>query len=344
MSSRRRAFGRGASFAIALGALNTLPRRASVRGASSWDGWPLFESDSGHAPVLVEPILELLNPRPGQVVLDGTVGLGGHAAVLLPRLRPGGRYIGLDLDERMLAHAAERLAAPEHVRLDLVKSNYAEFPVVLEQLGLERVDAALLDLGVNTAQLDDAARGFSFQQDGPLDMRFDAAQARTALDLVNRLSESELADLFYEFGQEGASRKIAKRICQVRHEGRITTTRVLAAAVESVFSSGAVRQVGKVHPATRVFQALRVAVNREFENLDQFLSRILDFLSPNGTFAVISFHSLEDGRVKSFLRQAKADGRMEELTRRPLQADDEERRCNPRSRSAKLRAGRKIEG
>jgi 16S rRNA (cytosine1402-N4)-methyltransferase len=284
-----------------------------------------------------------LEPRPGDVVVDGTVGLGGHAAALLPRIMPGGRYVGLDLDAAMLATARTRLADWGPPDLELVQANYAEFPAVLTRLGLNGVDQMLLDLGVNSAQLADPLRGFSFEQDGPLDMRFDVGQATRALDLVNALSERELADLFYENAQEMASRKIAKRICQVRHEGRITTTLALARAVESALGTGGGGH-GKIHPATRVFQALRIAVNLELENLQGFLKHVAAYLKPHGRLAVISFHSLEDGIVKRFMREAKGARTFAELTSRPVIADAEERRRNRRSRSAKLRVARRIEG
>jgi 16S rRNA (cytosine1402-N4)-methyltransferase len=290
-----------------------------------------------HEPVLVAPLLRLLDPQPGQIVLDGTVGLGGHAAALLPRLLPGGRYIGLDVDAEMLAVARTNLAnfPPEAVRL--AAANYADFARELTAAGVTQVDHVLLDLGVNSAQIDDAGRGFSFDRDGPLDMRFDRNQRRQALDLVNALPESELADLFYEYGQEGQSRKIAKRICEVRHSGRITTTRALAAAVESAGGPG-----GRIHPATRVFQALRIAVNRELDNLEAFLREVTAWVRPGGRLAVISFHSLEDSIVKTFLRAAKAAGTFTELTKRPVIAEPEERGRNPRSRSAKLRVAERL--
>jgi 16S rRNA (cytosine1402-N4)-methyltransferase len=289
-----------------------------------------------HQPVLVAPLLELLEPSPGQVVLDGTVGLGGHAAALLPRILPGGRYIGIDQDEQMLVAARQRLDPLGGDALQLFAASYADFPAVLAHAGLSEVDHMLLDLGVNSAQLADAQRGFSFDRDGPLDMRFDQGQQTRALDLVNGLSERELSDLFYFNAQEPQSRKIARRICQVRHAGRITTTAALARAVESVVGGG-----GKIHPATRVFQALRIAVNQELDNLRQFLEQAAEHLKPSGRLAVISFHSLEDGLVKQFMRAAKAAGTLEELTKRPLIAEPAEREANPRSRSAKLRVAQR---
>ncbi|MGD8453112.1 MAG: 16S rRNA (cytosine(1402)-N(4))-methyltransferase RsmH [Phycisphaerae bacterium] len=291
-----------------------------------------------HQPVLLGPVLELLDPRPGMVILDGTVGLGGHAAALAPRIMPDGRYIGLDLDPEMLAEARPRLEESGVKEVELVHASYAEFPEVLKALRLQRVDELFLDLGVNSAQLADPARGFSFEHDGPLDMRFDRQQSGEALELVNGLSERELADLFYRFGQEGLSRRIARRICQVRHEGRIRTTRVLARAVESALAkTGEVG--GRIHPATRVFQALRVAVNHELENLELFLGHARDFLAPGGKLAIIAFHSLEDAIVKRFLREAKDE--FQELTSRPVVADSRERKSNPRSRSAKLRVAQR---
>lgn len=282
-----------------------------------------------------------MSPLPGQVVLDGTVGLGGHAAAIVPRILPGGHYIGLDIDAEMLTLARERLAElGEAVVLE--QASYAEFPDVLGRLGVPQVDHLFIDLGLNSAQVDDPARGFSFDREGPLDMRFDRRQRQQALDLVNRLSEAELADLFYGYGQEGQSRKVARRICQVRHEMRILTTRALAQAVESAYGMTGDSHAGRTHPATRVFQALRIAVNRELDNLTAFLGRAAAAIRPGGTLAVISFHSGEDALVKRFLRAAGAAGHFEELTRRPEVADAHERDRNPRSRSAKLRVARRL--
>lgn len=299
-------------------------------------------SRHGHEPVLAEPLVRLLEPQPGQVVLDGTVGLGGHAAVLIPRISPGGRYVGIDLDQAMVAAARERLADAPVGMLQLFAGNFAEFPDYLQRSGLARVDHMLLDLGVNSAQLDDAGRGFSFDRDGPLDMRFDRQQKQQAVDLVNGMTERDLADLFYQLGQEGLSRKIARRICQARHGARIRTTEMLARVVESAVSGAGVRPRGRIHPATRVFQALRIAVNRELENLERFLDQVAAHLRPGGRLAVVSFHSLEDGIVKRFLRAAKVAGTLQELTKRPVIAAATERAANPRSRSAKLRVAERL--
>ncbi|MBK9119637.1 MAG: 16S rRNA (cytosine(1402)-N(4))-methyltransferase RsmH [Phycisphaerales bacterium] len=291
-----------------------------------------------HEPVLLTAVLQHIDPQPGDVILDGTVGLGGHATALLPRIQPGGRYIGLDLDPLMLAQARERLVEWLDRGLSLHHANYADFPTVLAECGLSEVRHMLLDLGANSAQFEDAGRGFSFDRDGPLDMRFDPGGDVRALDLVNRLSEAELADLFWRNGQESASRRIAKRICQVRHSGRITTTLALAGAVASAGAGE-----GKTHPATRVFQALRIAVNRELENVERCLSAVTEHLRPGGRLVVISFHSLEDALVKTFLRAARQAGTFEELTKRPVIADTAERRANPRSRSAKMRAAARMD-
>ena len=286
--------------------------------------------------------MELTAPRPGDVVFDGTVGLGGHAEALIPLISPGGKYIGVDIDGEMLALAEERLGTPTGCELHLFRGNYADLPEWLAQAGVDRADHLLLDLGINSAQLDDPMRGFSFDNDGPLDMRFSRDQKEQALDLVNRLEERDLADLFYQFGQEGNSRRIAKRICQVRRSGRIRTTKLLASAVESVFSGGRVAARGKTNPSTRVFQALRVAVNRELENLDRFLTLTPQCMRAGGKLAVISFHSLEDVRVKRFIRGEGKDA-LREITKRPVTAAPAEQRRNPRSRSAKLRVAERLE-
>lgn len=311
-----------------------------MRAAGVWEADVVLVPHE-HRPVLLDAVVRLLAPTPGQVVLDGTVGLGGHAAALWPLTQPGGRYIGLDLDEAMLAEARARLASVGGGGLSLYQANFADFPEVLAREGLTGVDHVLLDLGVNSAQLADAGRGFSLERDGPLDMRFDRRAERCALDLVNRLSERELSDLFYENAQESNSRRIARRICQVRHEGRITTTLALARAVASAMPGSG--RPGRLHPATRVFQALRIAVNDELGNLRRFLAQVVESLRAGGRLAVISFHSLEDGIVKQFLRTERAAGRMEEITRRPVVAEAGERESNPRSRSAKLRVAQRVE-
>lgn len=299
---------------------------------------PEFQPE--HQPVLVAELLELLAPQPGMIVLDGTVGLGGHARALIERILPGGRYLGLDVDAEMLEVARRRLSAFEAPSLQLSHMNYADFPRALDSANVQQVDLMLLDLGANSAHFDDPSRGFSFDQEGPLDMRFDRQQSRQAADLINRLSETELADLFYHFGQETMSRRIAKRICQARHTARIKTTRVLARTIEAAAPRSG---PGRIHPATRVFQALRVAVNAEFDNLEKFLQAAPPRLRAGGKLAIISFHSLEDGIVKRAFREARQAGLLEEITKRPVIAGQAEREQNPRARSAKLRVARRID-
>lgn len=314
--------------------------------AAAWDKRTncVSEQTPHHIPVLEQEVLEHLALAPGLTLLDGTVGLGGHAVAALPHLAPGGRLIGLDWDMDMVAHARHALAAAsrdgDSVEVVCEQANYSEFPDVLKRHGIECVDRMLLDLGVNSAQLSDPARGFAFDHDGPLDMRFNPDWGEPALDLINRLPEAELADLFYNFGQESGSRRIAKKICQVRHHGRITTTQALAAAVSNALNAGG----GKTHPATRVFQALRIAVNRELDNLDRFLEQIPSWLAPNGRVALISFHSLEDGAVKRFFKAQKAAGVLRELTKRPITPTPRELKRNARARSAKLRIAERLPG
>jgi 16S rRNA (cytosine1402-N4)-methyltransferase len=264
------------------------------------------------------------------VLLDCTLGGGGHSALLLaahPRLR----VIGLDRDPAARAAAAERLA-PYGDRVTIEAANFAGFRPPVPLVGV------LADLGVSSPQLDEPARGFSFRAAGPLDMRMDPGAGETAAELIDRLDESDLADLIYRYGEERLSRRIARRLVAERPwAGSGRTTADLAYAVAGCFPPRARR--GRIHPATRTFQALRIAVNDELGAVDQLLRHAPDWLLPGGLLAVISFHSLEDRRVKTaFL----GDPRLERLSRRPLVAGEEEQRANPRSRSAKLRVARRL--
>ncbi len=298
-----------------------------------------------HIPVLTPQVLALLQPRPGQVCLDCTVGRAGHAAAIIPRLAPGGRYIGLDVDPANIAYAQERLASAP-ICIDLVQANFATAPQVLRQLGVNRVDLLLADLGFSSAQMADPTRGLSFAAEGPLDMRLDPTLTTTAADLVNRLPEPELADLIYRFGEERLSRKIARKIAETRRRYPITTTAALAELIRQAYGSRG-RHAGPRHridPATRTFMALRIAVNDELGSLQRLLDALPQLLRPSGVAVVISFHSLEDRLVKhSFARFHRARC-AERLTPKPLRADPAERQANPRSRSAKLRAIRWLEG
>jgi 16S rRNA (cytosine1402-N4)-methyltransferase len=283
---------------------------------------------AGHASVLLAESLELLAVRPGGLYVDGTLGLGGHAAAILERSAPDGRLLGLDKDTDALERAAERLR-PFADRARLLHADYREIPRVL---GDERADGILLDLGTSSLQLDTPARGFSFRAEGPLDMRMDTRGGETAADVVNRAREADLADLIYRFGEERASRRIARAIVAARRQARIRTTTELAAIVRRA----AGRSRPGLDPATRTFQALRIHVNRELERLGPALGSIAECLAPRGRMAVIAFHSLEDREVKQTFRALGTQG-FSVLTRRPTRPGPEEVNANPRSRSARLR-------
>lgn len=289
-----------------------------------------MESDAGHVPVLLEETLELLAVRPGGLWVDGTLGLGGHAEALLRASAPDGRLLGLDRDQEALERARLRLA-PFGERVRLEHADYREIP---ERLGAERASGILLDLGVSSLQLDDAERGFSFQREGPLDMRMDRAARGTAAELVNRLRESELADLIHELGQEPFSRRIARAIVREREAQPIQTTTRLAEIVRRAAPRS--RRPG-FHPATRTFQALRIRTNRELDGLGEAIERAAACLRGGGRLVVIAFHSLEDRASKLALRGLAGRG-FSLLTRKPLRPGDAELRRNPRARSARLRA------
>ncbi len=298
-------------------------------------------------------VLALLAPRHGETVIDGTLGGGGHARLILEASAPDGRLVGLDRDPQALRRAGERLAAFGD-RLILRHANFSAVDRVTQELGVAAVDGILLDLGVSSFQLDEAARGFSFRGDAPLDMRMDPTTGETAADVVNGCSVEELERIFREYGEERWARRIARRIERVRSQTPLTTTLQLAELVRETVPGGFVP--ARIHPATRVFQALRIYVNRELEHLPLGLSRGLDLLKPGGRLVVISFHSLEDRIVKNFF-QEEARGcicpprlpvctcghvpRIELLTRKGIRAGEAETAANPRARSAILRAVRR---
>jgi len=283
----------------------------------------------GHASVLLTESLELLAVRPGGLYVDGTVGPGGHAAAILERSGPSGRLLGLDRDAEVLEGAGQRLL-PFGGRARLAHADYREIPRLLAG---ERADGVLLDLGLSSVHLDTPERGFSFRTEGPLDMRMDRSGGETAADLVNRMSEPDLADLIYRFGEDRASRRIARAIVSARRQARIRTTTELADIVRR--AAGRSRRPG-LDPATRTFQALRIGVNRELEGLGPALSAIAGCLAPRGRLAVIAFQSLEDREVKHTFRELAREGFVL-LTRRPLRPSDAETARNPRARSARLR-------
>lgn len=302
-----------------------------------------------HVPVLLEEVLQLLAGPNVRTVVDATLGGGGHSEAFLERFPDIGLLVGLDRDEEAVQRAAQRLTRFGD-RVKTVKSHFADMGEVLDTMGVGKVDAVLMDLGVSSFQLEDGARGFSFQKDGPLDMRMDKSFHTSARDLVNGYSQQELTSIFWEYGEESAAKKIAKAIVHARSISPITTTLQLAGVIES-----AAPRHGKpgIHPATRVFQAIRIAVNGELDRLKEAVETAVDRLNPGGRLAVISFHSLEDRIVKNAFADMAGRcicppslpvcvcGRIERvriLTKKPVQPGDEEVSQNPRARSAKLRA------
>jgi 16S rRNA (cytosine1402-N4)-methyltransferase len=289
-----------------------------------------------HVPVFSERIVHWLNPRSGRTYVDCTLGLGGLAAKILEHSSPDGILIGIDQDERAVSVARENLDRYRG-RVRLVCGNYVDLSQHLSGFGLSSVDGIVFDLGVSSAQLADATRGFSFQFDGPLDMRMDRTAGPTAADLVNGLSERELADLIFQYGEERFARRIARGIVRVRTLAPLLTTQQLVSAIRAAVP-GSYRH-GRLHFATRTFQALRIAVNRELEVLEPALQDAARVLAPGGRICVISFHSLEDRIAKRTFKQLSVahPSVLRILTKRPEVPAEEERRQNPRARSAKLR-------
>jgi 16S rRNA (cytosine1402-N4)-methyltransferase len=292
-----------------------------------------------HEPVLVEQVVSLIQPRPDGVYVDCTVGLGGHAEALLSA--GAGRLIALDRDAAALSAARPRLAAFGD-RVDLVQADYRDLPRVLGDRRVAHIDGALADLGVSSLQLDDPARGFSFRQDGPLDMRMNPSTGTSAAELLRTTDESGLADVIFRFGEERHARRIARAIVRARDRQPLTRTAELASVVRRAAGG---RGWQRIDPATRTFQALRIWVNRELEGLDVFIEVTVDALRAGGRLVMIAFHSLEDRSVKhTFRRLATAEPipRVRLLTRKPVNPDEAEIRRNPRSRSARLRAVEKV--
>ncbi len=288
---------------------------------------------TGHVPVLREEVLALLQPRPGGHYLDATVGLGGHAEAVLQASAPDGILLGIDRDGEALALARQRLE-PFGSRVRLLQGRFENLH---ELLGAEEgFDGVVFDLGASSLQLDAAERGFSFGREGPLDMRMDRGTGMTAADLVERLSEVELADVIFRWGEERWSRRIARAIVEARRQAPIRTTAVLAEVVAKAIPRRAWPR--RIHPATRTFQAVRIAVNDELSGLAPALDSAVGLLCPRGRLVAISFHSLEDRIVKQTWRRLEAAGRARILTKRPITPGDAEVGSNPRARSAKLRA------
>jgi 16S rRNA (cytosine1402-N4)-methyltransferase len=285
-----------------------------------------------HLPVLLEESVHFLAPVDGETYVDGTLGLGGHSEKILQTCGPSGKVIGFEWDANALALAQERLK-PFGERFTGIHRSYTEIMKCLAEMHIPNVDGLLLDLGISSLQLDTGSRGFSHQAEGPLDMRMDERSPLTAEYLINTYSKDELADIFYYLGEEKQARRIASHVVAAREKKRIETTAelagIVAAAIPKKFHPR------KIHVATKVFQALRIAVNRELENLSEVLDSITEILKPGGRVCIISFHSLEDRLVKWKLRQNPL---LRVLTPKPVTPGYEEIRKNPRARSAKLRA------
>ena len=307
-----------------------------------------------HRPVLLQETLDLLECRTGGVYVDGTVGGGGHSYEILKRTSPDGILIGLDMDDEALAEAGRTLKGFDD-RAVLLKSNFSEIKTIIAKLNIEKVDGILLDLGVSSHQLKTGSRGFSFSLDAPLDMRMDRQGALTAYDIVNSYSERELKRIIRDYGEERRTGRIVRAILEQRRKSPITTTTELAGLVSKVVPH---RSGGKmIHPATRTFQALRIAVNDELENLRICIEDGIDILNKGGVFAIISFHSLEDRIVKNLFRSWEKgcvcppdfpvctcgrESKLWVLTKRPVKPGVSEMEWNPRARSARLRAAKRI--
>lgn len=289
---------------------------------------------AAHISVMPQEVMHWLNVTPGAVIVDGTLGLAGHSLLIARALGDKGHLIGIDKDISALTEAKKRLASCA-LRVDLLQGPFKDVKRFLAQVKVGRVDGVLLDLGISSFQLDDEKRGFSFLKEGPLDMRMDTTQGPTAADLVNTLGEEELVKIIETYGEDRLARRIAKGIVWRRAQQKILTTSQLAGAV--LRSLPASYQRGRIHPATRTFQALRIVVNKELEHLESALADCVDILNPKGRMCVISFHSLEDRIVKHTFKKLADQGLVQILTKKPLEPSEEECRMNSRSRSAKLR-------
>jgi 16S rRNA (cytosine1402-N4)-methyltransferase len=294
----------------------------------------MAEFASVHVPVLLDQVIHWLSPRAGGVVVDGTLGGGGHCRALAQQVGQDGLIIALDRDPAAVAAAKRELA---HLPVKPVQANFCDLPEVLAELGIGKVDGIVLDLGLSSDQLADPERGFSFASSGPLDLRFDPMRGEPARRLINRLSAEHLADLIYQYGEERHSRRIARAIVERRRVQPIETASELAELVRRAVPHYPGPQ--RIDPATRTFQALRIAVNNELKSLQIALRRIPDCLRPGARLVVISFHSLEDRPIKEAFR---GDLRLKASTARPIRPCEEEVARNPRARSAKLRAAERV--
>lgn len=289
---------------------------------------------------MVREVLDLLITNLDGVYVDGTVGGGGHAEALLGRLSPQARLLGIDRDSDILERSKEKLG--EDSRVVLHHGSFEDLDAAQRILGVKAFDGVLLDLGVSSLQLNEAGRGFSFSQEAPLDMRMDPSEGESAAEWVARVPEKELENVLKEYGEEKFARRIAKEVIHVRRRQKIATTKELGEIVSRAIPRGAWPR--RIHPATRTFQALRITVNQELERLDRFLKAVPEILAAGGRVAVISYHSLEDRRVKQAFVEGERKGILRRMTKKPRTPSEEEVRENPRARSAKLRVAERTDG
>jgi len=287
-----------------------------------------------HQPVMLDEVIRFLNLKPGDRALDATIGGGGHAIEILKRIKPGGLLIGLDADASAVNISRERLKEFEP-SLRVAHENFRDLDTVLSKEGIKGLDAALFDVGLSSYHLEDASRGFSIQQDGPLDMRMDERLRKSAYDIVNRCREEELSEIIKNFGEERFHRRIARRIVEERSKKPIETTAELKAVIYRAI--GGRRGYMRIDPATRTFQAIRIVVNDELGALEEGVKKAVSWLNPGARICVISFHSLEDRIVKNLFKGFSSLGVLKIMTKKPLRPSDEEAASNPRSRSARLR-------
>ncbi len=294
-----------------------------------------------HTPVMLDEVIQYLKLAPGQIIVDATLGTGGHSFEILKRITPGGKLIGIDRDEDSIDICRQRLSEFKD-SCEFVHANFVDLDQVLERLAIEKIDGIVFDLGISTYQLRNAQRGFSFQQEGPLDMRLDKSSYISAYDLVNSLNENEISQLLWNFGQERWHNRIARLLVAERRNEPIATTKQLADLVMRAIPYRYRKSYYRIHPATRTFQAVRIAVNREIEILESAIKKAVAYLKKQARICVISFHSLEDRAIKHTFRALKAERLIEIITPKPLTPLESEMQANPSSRSSKFRVAQRI--
>ena len=294
-----------------------------------------------HIPVMLEEVINYLELRPGMTIVDATMGTGGHSKEIVQRIMPGGRLIGIDRDKESLGICRQRLEKYADA-CEFVHANFVDLDSVLKNLSIEKIDGIVFDLGISSFQLSDAQRGFSFQNEGPLDMRLDRESYISAYDLVNNLNEEEISELLWVFGEERWHNRIARLLVQERERQPISTTEQLANIVTRSIPYRYRHKYYRIHPATRTFQAVRIAVKRELEILESALNKAIEFLKENARICVISFHSLEDRQVKHTFRKAAAGELVKIITNKPLTPGMDELQANLSSRSSKLRVAERL--